>query len=188
MAEYGYSLSIQANNQRTADLAAYAGALAYTSGNSTSLMSSAAKRVGELNGIASANVAVDLVASPRNSANKAVRAVVTVDNPLFLAPILGASNTVRIVTLSYAEIGAGVSACIIALDATKTGVTLSGGTKITASTCSVSSNAKVDVPCGTSITAKSVSYNPTISQPCTGITASSITRLRPLIPSPATLP
>jgi Flp pilus assembly protein TadG len=176
VAEYGYSLSVQANNQRTADLAAYAGALAYTSASSTTLMSSAAKRVGELNGIAPANVAVDLVTSPRNSANRAVRAVVTVDNSLFLAPILGVSNSVRIVTISYAEIGAGVSGCVIALDATKTGITLSGGTRITASTCSVSSNAKVDVPCGTTITAKSVSYNTTVSQPCTGITASSITK------------
>jgi len=176
VAEYGYSLSVQANNQRTADLAAYAGALAYASGNSTSLMSSAAKRIGELNGVAPASVAVDLVTSPRNSANKAVRAVVTVDNSLFLAPILGASNSVRIVTMSYAEISAGVGGCIIALDASQTGVTLSGGTSITASTCAVSSNSKVSVPCGTTITAKSVTYDTTVSQPCTGISASSITK------------
>jgi Flp pilus assembly protein TadG len=174
--EYGYSLSVQANNQRTADLAAYAGALAYTSGNSTTVMTSAAKRVGELNGVTPANVAVDLVTSPRDSANKAVRAVVTVDNPLFLAPIVGASNTVRIVTVSYAEIGAGVTGCIIALDGSKSGVTLSGGTKITASSCAVSSNSKVDVPCGTTITAKSVTYGSNLSQPCTGITANTITK------------
>jgi Flp pilus assembly protein TadG len=176
VAEYGHSLSVQANNQRTADLAAYAGALAYSSGSSTVLMASAAKRVGELNGVAPANVAVDLVTSPRNSANKAVRAVITIDNPLFLAPILGVSNTVRVVTLSYAELGAGVSGCIIALDPTKTGVTLSGGTRITASTCAVSSNARIEVPCGTAITAQSVTYDTTVSQPCTGITASSITK------------
>jgi len=176
VAEYGYSLSVQANNQRTADLAAYAGALAYSSGNSTTLMSSAAKRVGELNGVTPASVAVDLVTSPRNSANKAVRAVVTVDNSLFLAPILGASNTVRIVTMSYAEVSAGVGGCVIALDASQSGVTLSGGTKITASTCAVSSNSKVSVPCGTTITAKSVTYDTTVTQPCTGISASSITK------------
>lgn len=176
VAEYGHSLSVEANNQRTADLAAYAGALAYSSGSSTVLMASAAKRVGELNGVAPANMAVDLVTSPRNSANKAVRAVITVDNPLFLAPILGVSNTVRVVTLSYAELGAGVSGCIIALDASKTGVTLSGGTSISASTCAVSSNARVEVPCGTRITAKSVTYDTTISQPCTGITAESLTK------------
>ena len=176
VAEYGHSLSVQANNQRTADLAAYAGALAYSSGSSTVLMASAAKRVGELNGVAPANVAVDLVTSPRNSANQAVRAVITVDNPLFLAPILGVSNTVRVVTLSYAELGVGVSGCIIALDATKTGITLSGGTSISASTCAVSSNARVEVPCGTRITAKTVTYDTTVSQPCTGITASAITK------------
>jgi hypothetical protein len=174
--EYGYSLSVQANNQRTADLAAYAGALAYTSANSSTLMSSAAKRVGELNGVAPASVAVDLVTSPRDSTKSAVKAVITVDNRLFLAPILGVSNTVRIVTVSYAEVGGGVGGCIIALDATKTGVTLSGGTSINASSCAVSSNARVQVPCGTSITAQSVTYGSTVSQPCSGITASSITQ------------
>lgn len=176
VAEYGHSLSVQASNQRAADLAAYAGALAYSSSNSAALMTSAAKRVGELNGVTPASVTVDLVDSPRDPARKSVRAVVTVDNPMFLATILGASNTLRIVTLSYAEIGAGVAACILALDGSKSGVTLSGGTRITASTCSVSSNARIEVPCGTTITAKSVSYNSTISQPCNGITSPSITR------------
>lgn len=176
VAEYGYSLSVQASNQRTADLSAYAGALAYASGNSPTLMASAAKRVGELNGVDPADVAVDLVTSPRNPANRAVRAVISVDNPLYLAPILGVSNSLRVVTLSYAELGAGVAGCIIALDPTKSGVTLSGGARITASSCAVSSNSRVNVPCGTSITAMAVSYNTTISQPCTGITAESITR------------
>lgn len=176
VAEYGHSLSVQASNQRTADLAAYAGALAYSKSNSTSLMTSAAKRVGELNGVAPANVAVDLVDSPRDASKKSVRAVVTVDNPMFLATILGASNTLRIVALSYAEVGAGVSSCILALDGTKSGVTLSGGTRITASSCAVSSNAKIEVPCGTTITAQSVSYHSAITQPCNGVTAGTITR------------
>jgi Flp pilus assembly protein TadG len=173
--EYGHSLTIEADNQRTADLAAYAGALAYSNNNSSTSMVSAGKRVGQLNGVDPAGVALELVDSPRDPANKAVRATITEDKGLFLAPILGVSNTVRIVTVAYAELGAaGTSGCIIALDQSKAGLVLSGGTKITAPTCAVATNSKIEVPCGTSIEAKQVSYNSNVSQPCNGITTPSL--------------
>jgi hypothetical protein len=50
-------------------------------------------------------------------------------------------------------------------------VTLSGGGAVTASSCTVASNNTVSVPCGTSITTKTVDYNSAAapSQPCAGI-------------------
>ena len=72
---------------------------------------------------------------------------------------------------SYAEVEANVSACIIALQAAGTGVTLSGGTSVTAAGCAIASDNTVSVPCGTSITTKTLDYNSSAvpSQPCSGI-------------------
>src|SRR5665213_2130055 len=50
-AEYGYGLLTRVENQRTADLAAYSGALAYGASSSTATMSSAVSNIVALNGI-----------------------------------------------------------------------------------------------------------------------------------------
>ena len=79
---------------------------------------------------------------------------------------------------SFAANGA---ACLIALSANGTGVTLSGGTSVSAPACSVASNdtsastAGVVVPCGTTLTTSIVYYNstPVPSQPCSGLKNSS---------------
>jgi len=67
------------------------------------------------------------------------------------------------------------SACVIALDSSGTGVTLSGGTTLSAPACAVASNNTVTVPCGTAITTIVVDYDSAAvpSEPCTGITAPS---------------
>ena len=176
--EYGNGLVIQAQNQRVADLAAYAGAVAYSAGQSTTRMTAAAQGVAGLNGVASANLAVALVVSPAASSSQAVRATILVQQPLFLAPILGAGPSQAITSVSYAQLGSGAPDCILALSASQTGITLSGGTSISAPTCSVDSNASVSVPCGTSIAAKTLTFNSTSapSQPCSGITAGEITK------------
>ena len=57
------------------------------------------------------------------------------------------------------------------LQAGGSGVTLSGGTAVTAANCTVASDATVTVPCGTTITTKTLDYNSAAvpSQPCGGI-------------------
>ena len=63
-----------------------------------------------------------------------------------------------------------VSSCVLALSASGTGVSLSGGTKISAPTCAVASQASIVVHCGDTITAKNIYYNgATPTQPCSGI-------------------
>ena len=174
VAEYGNGLVIEANNQRVADMAAYAGALAYSKTNSTTDMQSAATKVGQLNGISS-GVTATLVTSPKTPTSQAVQATVTTPYTLLLSRVVRNVNILDVTASAYTEFG-GKSSCILALDGSLTGVTLSGGTTITASDCAVNSNASVTVPCGTYITAAVVSYNTTLTQGCSGITASTITK------------
>ncbi|MBL8582442.1 MAG: hypothetical protein JNL61_09470, partial [Rhizobiaceae bacterium] len=72
VAEYGDALLKRVENQRAADLASYAGAIAYDKTKSETDMTKAAKNVALLNGIAASDVQVSLVPSPRNVKNKAV--------------------------------------------------------------------------------------------------------------------
>jgi len=178
-AEYGHGLVVQGRNQRIADMAAYSGALVYSATSSQAAMLAAGQRVAKVNGLNPASITMRLGPSPRSSSSQAVEARVDVQQPLYLAPILGVPATLGIVTTAYAQVGGASAACILALDGAKSGVTLSGGTSVTASNCAVSSNNTITVPCGTKITAKAVSYNSAAapSQPCSGITASAITKV-----------
>ena len=112
-----------------------------------------------------------LVASPSGDGNSAVQVTVTTATPLYLAKVFQSSSTLSVSATSYAEVKPDASACIIALKAGGTGVTLSGGTAITGASCSVASDATVTVPCGTTITTKTLDYNSAAvpSQPCGGI-------------------
>ncbi|WP_417307460.1 pilus assembly protein TadG-related protein [Devosia sp.] len=178
VAEYGHAMVVSAKTQRVADLAAYAGALALASTSSEDSMRLAGQHVAALNGLAPAEVTLALVPSPRDGTKQAVEATVSVDKPLYLAPILGVGPTLTISSEAFAQVAGGTSACILALDGGGTGVTMSGGTHITATNCAVASNNSVTVPCGTTITAKQLSYNSAAAptQPCGGITAASITK------------
>ncbi len=171
-AEFGHGLVTKGNNQRIADLAAYAGALAYASNSSsTTAMSAAAKNVGVLNGVAATAVTASLVTSPRVSADSAVSVTVATTNVLLLAPVLRSGSSLPVSAKSFAQMAPTASSCMLALSASGTGVALSGGTTVSAPNCTVASNSTVAVPCGTSITANAVTYNTTApSQPCSGIT------------------
>ncbi len=88
--------------------------------------------------------------------------------------MLQSRQQLQITSNSVVEVGAQpqTPGCVLALNGTQTGVTLSGGTTITAPKCTVSSNSTITVPCGTYISAIGVNYNSTTapSQPCGGIT------------------
>jgi Flp pilus assembly protein TadG len=171
VAEYGNALVTEANNQRVADMAAYAGALAYSKTNSTDSMVSAGTKVASLNGIASTDIQLALVTSPKTPTSQAVQATVTTGYTLLLSRVISTATNLPVSATAYTEFG-GAASCILALDGSLTGVTLSGGTRITASSCAVNSNASVTVPCGTYITASVISYNTTLTQGCSGISGS----------------
>jgi len=170
VAEYGHGLLVKTENQRVADLAAYAGALAYNSNATTSSITSAADAVASLNGIPSGSVSASLVTSPSGDGNSAVQVSVTSTLPLYLASVVGGSTSLPVSASSYAELNVQTTGCIIALSSGGAGVTLSGGTAVTATGCAVASNASEAVPCGTTITSKWVTYNSSApTQGCSGI-------------------
>lgn len=171
--EYGGGLLDDARNQRVADMASYAGAIAYVESKSEERMSQAAKSVAALNGVPASAVTASLVDSPKSSGAKAVSVEIRTDRELFLTKLLNPRDTLRVHAAAMAETGGGQSTpgCVLALSASQTGVTLSGGTKLEAPDCSVSSNNTVSVPCGTELIAIGVNYNSTSapSAPCSGI-------------------
>jgi len=67
VAEFGFGFVVKAENQRIADLAAYAGAAAYSSANSSADMNAAVARIAVLNGIASTAASASLINSPRTT-------------------------------------------------------------------------------------------------------------------------
>lgn len=168
--EYGVGLVTRSSNQRTGDAAAFAAAIRYTASQSEAEMRAAALQVAALNGVDPSAVSVGLVPSPRGD-GEAVEVRIASTQQLYLAPIIGASDLLAIGTQSLASIGsAGPGSCVLALDPSQSGVTLSGGTSLAAPNCSVASNASLSVPCGTSITALSVLYDTAPPQQgCNGI-------------------
>ena len=171
--EYGNGLVTKVQNQRVSDLASYSGAIAFAETNSQPSMVAAAKRTAGLNGVEAANVSVTLVDSPKTSGAKAVQVEILTQQPLLLAKFVSPRGSFGVRTNSLAEVGTTethVPGCIHAL-ASSGGITLTGGTKIVAPSCTVSSNATVSVPCGTSIKTLTLNYNSAAapSQPCGGI-------------------
>jgi Flp pilus assembly protein TadG len=171
--EFGHGLLVKTENQRVADHSAYAAGLAYSSTSQAATMLAVAKNVAALNGISPDDVTAVLTVSPRTPTNQAVKVTIATSHVMLLAPVLKFGQDLPVAATAYAEVSASPSACILALSASGAGVSLSGGTTITAKTCTVASNASVSVPCGTSITAKGITYNSSPpSQGCSGISGS----------------
>jgi len=148
--DLGNAYLAKVDDQRVADSAAYAGALAYNSQSTTAAMNSAVGNLATLNGFSAGAAAASLVTSPSGDGNSAVQVTITTASPLHLAEIFRSGTTLSVTATSYAEVKPNAPACIIALQSGATGVTLSGGTSVTAATCTVASNATVSVPCGVS--------------------------------------
>ena len=175
VAEYGNGLEHKVENQRIADAAAFAAATSYNA-NSGNSMSSVVNSIAAMNGIQTTNISEAIVTSPSGDGNQAIQVTVTTQAPLLLSQVLGNTTANLTVTAtSYAEMKGGEPGCIIALASGGTGVTLSGGTSVSASACAIASDNTVTVPCGTTITSIAVDYNSASapSEPCTGIVAPS---------------
>lgn len=164
--EYGAAVGLRAENQRMSDLAAYAGAVAYSQEESEDRMRAAALAVVALNGGNPADASVSLVASPLDPAALAVRVDMAGVQPAFLSAILSDVAAIPVRAGSTAILGRAAEAeggaCILALDAAQSGITLSGGTTLNAPDCAIASNAAVVAPCGTRISALKVTYGSTL--------------------------
>jgi hypothetical protein len=172
VAEFGNGLLNRMQDQRIADVAAMGGGTVYNSTGSSSAITAAVNNIATLNGLPTSAVTASLVSSPSGDGNQAVEVTVQTSVPLVLSRAIWSRSTLPILVSSYAEIKGGAPGCIIALSQSGTGVTLSGGTAVTAAQCAVASNQSVAVPCGTSIVTKNVDYySAAPSQPCNGIQA-----------------
>lgn len=164
VAEYGGALLTRAQNQRIADQASYAGALAYSHSSSAEAMNAAARTVASLNGVSESQIAVELVPSPRNVEVQAVRVRIETDKELILSRVIGTQTAVQVSNLAFAEVGTleeeEASACVLALKNSGSGVTVTGGARLTAADCAVASNARVHVDhCNNVITTTQLSYD-----------------------------
>ncbi|SMH37718.1 TadE/TadG family type IV pilus assembly protein [Maritimibacter sp. HL-12] len=157
--EYGQHLVVRAEAQRTADLAAHAGAVAYSRTGGTGPMVDAANRVARLNGFSDGEIVVELDASIPTASGTAVRATVTAPKLLLLPRLVGGDTSVDVVASAVAGALGGAPACIQALDPDGSGISLSGGASVQSQDCAVASNAGVEAPCGTSIITEDLSYN-----------------------------
>ncbi len=169
--DLGAAYQAKAVNQRIADSAAYAGALGYNATGSTGTMTAAASSLAVLNGLSASAATASLTASPSGNGNSAVKVTVTTQAPLHMARIFVNDPGLAVSATAYAEVKPAAAGCVYALKAGSTGIVLSGGTVLTASSCTVASNATVAVPCGTTIVTKTLNYNAVAapSQPCGGI-------------------
>ena len=172
-ASQGYSAKI--NDQRVADMAALAGALAYNVNNSASEMTATAKAVVAAQGLPATSAAVGLTTDTTTS-KQLVQVTITTSVPLSLGRMLSSNLSYDVSSVGSATTSATTttaSPCITALSSTPTyGITLSGGVSISAASCAINTNAGVTVPWGTYITAKQVTAGKSVSDPGAGVTTS----------------
>ncbi|WP_426168446.1 pilus assembly protein TadG-related protein [Sandarakinorhabdus sp. DWP1-3-1] len=168
--EYGNALMIQTRNQRVADSAAYAAAIAYHgAGNSLSAARAAATRIANLNNLSSATVLAEQVTSPANASRSAIQVTVTQFAPLLLSSAIYGPRRVAVPVVATAELVAQAAvppSCITAIDGGGTGVTVSGGANITANNCGVASNANLTVAnCGAYVQSNGITYAANVVMP-----------------------
>jgi hypothetical protein len=163
--DLGGAYSALAQDQRVADIAAYSGALAYNNTGNATGISNAVSRIATLNGLSANAISATMTTSPTGDGNNAIQAQVTTASPIYFASAIGAGKTITVGSTSYAEIKAGTPGCITALQTSGTGISITGGTSITASGCAVASNGTVSgrntsvyVHCGAKLTTPIVDY------------------------------
>jgi hypothetical protein len=159
-AEYGYGVLTKVESQRLADVGARGGAAVYSATSSTAKLQTAVANLATMNGTPSSDVTAAVVNSPRGDGNSAVQVTVSTSVPRVLSRIFGGGKTLPVKATAYVEIQPTSNPdCVIALSTSGSGITLSGGTTMTASSCAVASDNTVSVPNGTTLTTPTVDYD-----------------------------
>lgn len=164
--------------QRTADVAALAGAEEYALASNAQNAANAAADLAELNGAAGAatrswnagsqtltdgQVSVQVAAGVRNSKNIGVAATITQTVPLALTQMMSSLSSVTIAASGWAEVAANVQPCILALDPKGGGVTGQGNPNLVLTGCSVRSNASISTGGSASMSAPAFYANGSIT-------------------------
>lgn len=152
--ELGRGYQAKIANQGTADAAALAAANAYTNGRNEALLTPTANDVARANGIPVANVTVTRLSNFSATVDDAVRVTIRTQVPIYFAKLFSTASTYDVEVSAVAALAnSSAVPCILAL-APSTGVSLSGGTRISAPNCAVVSNAGISVTGGSTIAAK----------------------------------
>jgi hypothetical protein len=163
--EVGSAYAARVSNQRFADAAAYAGALAYSAnGNSTAAMNVAVSRIATLNGLASAAVTASVVTSPTGSGNSAVLARATTSVGLQLARVFQNNASMSVSAAAYAELKPSGAACMVGLSGSGNSIIENGGATVVGTGCAVAAKSNLSLTGGSSLTAQGAYAGGTVSQ------------------------
>jgi len=160
-ATQGYAAKV--GNQRVADMAALAGALAYNVSNSSSQMTATAKAVAVAQGLPANSAAVALTTDSGTGQQLVQVTVTTSVGRVFTSALsydvsaVGAATTTKTSTVT--------PPCIAAIsNAATDGISMNGNTAIIATGCSVDTNDSIGMVGSASITAKQVDAGQSISR------------------------
>lgn len=128
------------SNQRAADMAALAAAMAYVANPSTSVLQPTAADLVLANGVNGATTTAALVNNYPTAGKTAVKVTVTRPVEIYLGAVLGVGGTFNVNAAAYAQIGsnsAPSAPCYLALSSASNAIALSGNAVINAPSCAV---------------------------------------------------
>lgn len=166
----GYMAKVR--NQRVADLAALGAALAYKSNPSNTIMIATAQTIARANGLPASSVNAVTATTP--SGGPAVKVTVTTAVPLDLAKAISSKISYNVANTAMASLtSSSTAACITALSQSVSyGIVMTGGTKISATGCGVSTGAGISLESSsTTITAAQVTAGGGINRTASIITS-----------------
>ncbi len=173
--EISQGYSAKTNNQRIADMAALAGALAYNVNSNSAEMIATTRAVVRAQGLQPSDATVALTTDSATG-KQLVQVTVTTSVSLSLARVFTSDTSYTVSAVAFATTTSTTSVtppCIAALASSPTyGVTMDGGTMLSAPGCSVDANAGITVPWGTYITAQQANSGKSVSNPGSGLTTS----------------
>ena len=144
-------------NQRVADMAALAAAIAYSSGEKESVLTPTAQDIARVNGLGDATVVATLVTDVPTTGSKAVRVSIETRVPIVMANGIGIKGSYAVGATAMASLSSpgAVQPCIVGLTTSGAAVSTSGGATIDAPDCAVIGAGDVSNG-GTRIAAKNI--------------------------------
>ncbi len=173
--EVGNGYATKIRNQRVADMAALGAAQAYQASQSASTATKVAKDIVAASGLPAS--AATVTAPVTVNGVNAIQVTVTTAVPVRLAQVVMNNTSYNVTNTAAASLTSTTAPnCFATLSSGGTyGITLTGGTSLTASGCGVATNSGVSLTSGTHITAKQVVAGKTVSDPGSGISTSPTT-------------
>lgn len=170
--EVGNGYATKIRNQRVADMAALGAAQAYQASQSAATATQVAKDIVAASGLPASAATVNAPVTVNGTS--AVQVTVTTNVPVLLARAVMSNSGYNVTNTAAASLtSVSTPSCFTTLSSTATnGISLSGGTSLTATGCGVGSNSAISLTRGPTIKAQQVIAGKAISDPGNGITTS----------------